>query len=294
LIIPGVSVNLLNMQTKNTILDVIAGRVSHRTFEPMPLRSDLRRALGEALALLPAPPFGAQVRIAVADVAAGGVSERLGTYGVVRGARHFLVGCVGPGTRDLEDFGFVFEAALLHATDLGLGTCWIGGTFSQADFTRVARPTGGERIPAVSPVGVPLEKRSLVDSALVFFAGSRKRKPWTELFFDGDRQHPMTEAAAGPYARVLAAVRAAPSASNRQPWRIVRSRADGRWHLGLQRTPGYYKLTPCDLQRVDMGIAMCHFALAAEACGLPGRWVSDPGAGTHLGGWEYTASWFPG
>ena len=30
-----------------------------------------------------------------------------------------------------------------------------------------------------------------------------------------------------------------------------------------------------DLQRVDMGIAMCHFELAARERGLAGRWVVE-------------------
>ena len=35
-----------------------------------------------------------------------------------------------------------------------------------------------------------------------------------------------------------------------------------------------------DLQRVDIGIAMCHFALAAEEKGLKGVWkISDPRLG---------------
>ena len=30
-----------------------------------------------------------------------------------------------------------------------------------------------------------------------------------------------------------------------------------------------------DMQRIDMGIAMCHFELAAKDCGLSGKWVID-------------------
>lgn len=77
--------------------------------------------------------------------------------------------------------------------------------------------------------------------------------------------------------------RLAPSASNKQPWRVVRDGAG--WHFYCQRTPGYGKgsfiftvLRIADLQRLDVGIAMCHFELTARQLGLPGRWVSaDPG-----------------
>jgi hypothetical protein len=55
-------------------------------------------------------------------------------------------------------------------------------------------------------------------------------------------------------------VRIAPSASNKQLWRVVK---DGPcWHIFLQRTPGYRRdpsktlLDLCDRQRLDLGIAM--------------------------------------
>jgi nitroreductase len=89
----------------------------------------------------------------------------------------------------------------------------------------------------------------------------------------------------------------APSASNKQPWRIVRRGRD--WHFYLQRTKGYGKgsaifvmLRLADLQRVDLGIAMCHFELAARELGLEGAWALDEPAVGPLGrGVEYTATW---
>lgn len=48
-----------------------------------------------------------------------------------------------------------------------------------------------------------------------------------------------------------------------------------------------------DLQRVDMGIAMCHFELVARQCGLKGGWVvDDPGIEKPGESTEYTVSWF--
>ena len=88
-----------------------------------------------------------------------------------------------------------------------------------------------------------------------------------------------------------------PSATNKQPWRIVRRGAD--WHFYLLRTKGYGKGSPffkllriADLQRVDLGIAMCHFELVAREAGADGRWiVEDPGLALPGPGIEYTATW---
>ena len=105
----------------------------------------------------------------------------------------------------------------------------------------------------------------------------------------------------------------APSATNKQPWRIVRmaSPEGGRsrrgpstaarhdWHFHMVRTKGYGKgsavftvLRIADLQRVDLGIAMCHFELVARESGLDGSWVvADPGLELPGPGIEYTATW---
>ena len=75
-------------------------------------------------------------------------------------------------------------------------------------------------------------------------------------------------------------------------------RADDAWHFYLVRTKGYGQgrlmkaWTNADMQRLDMGIALCHFEQTARELGLEGRWVVDPpdlGELDELT--EYTASW---
>jgi hypothetical protein len=142
-----------------------------------------------------------------------------------------------------------------------------------------------------------------------------------ELFFDGRWGEPLeleASSAGGyarardldPCARALEAVRMGPSATNKQPWRVVRGggdtaggtaeadRRDPDWHFYLRRTKGYGKgslafkaLRIADLQRVDMGIAMCHFELVAREAGLDGRWVADDPGFAVPDGVEYTATW---
>ncbi|MCE5265342.1 MAG: hypothetical protein LLG97_17650 [Deltaproteobacteria bacterium] len=82
----------------------------------------------------------------------------------------------------------------------------------------------------------------------------------------------------------------APSASNKQPWRIIRGRGDA-FHFYLKRTPGYESLIKdIKLQNVDMGIAMSHFDLSARELGLKGNWkVDDPQIKSD--GMEYIVSW---
>ena len=45
------------------------------------------------------------------------------------------------------------------------------------------------------------------------------------------------------------------------------------------------------LQRVDMGIAMCHFELTAHELGLQGSWIVDEPKLMKPEGAEYTVTW---
>ena len=91
-------------------------------------------------------------------------------------------------------------------------------------------------------------------------------------------------------------VRLGPSPSNKQPWHIVRSGSD--WHFYLRRTPGYRDgrinkvLNISDLQRLDIGISMCHFELSAHELGLAGRWLVKPvDIEIPSAGIEYVVTW---
>ena len=47
-----------------------------------------------------------------------------------------------------------------------------------------------------------------------------------------------------------------------------------------------------DLQRIDAGIAACHFEATASALKLPGGWTDDPPAGIALPDrTEYVLTW---
>jgi hypothetical protein len=147
----------------------------------------------------------------------------------------------------------------------------------------------GELLPAITPVGYPGEKRSVTERFFRFSAGSDQRKGWDELFFDRDRGAPLSRESAGRYETPLECIRIAPSASNKQPWRVVR--AEEAFHFHLCKTARYdtfFKDIP--IQNIDMGIAMRHFELASRELGLEGAWgVQPPGAPTD--DWEYIVSW---
>jgi hypothetical protein len=282
------------------VVELVARRHSCRKYRKEPLGEAARQALESFLAADRVGPFGGRARFALAAATAADRSalRGLGTYGFIDGAPAFIVGAIERGPRDLEDYGYLLECAILRATDLGLATCWLGGTFSKSGFARAFSLAASEVMPAVASVGRAADG-SLEKDRIRRMAGSNFRRPPEELFFDGAFGAPLSPGGAGAYAAALEAVRWAPSASNRQPWRIVRTAAG--WHFLLERTKGYGKgtlvftvLRIADLQRIDLGIAMCHFELAAREAGLDGAWViEDPALVAPGAGIEYTATWRP-
>jgi hypothetical protein len=277
---------------------IIRQRFSCRTYLQQPIETSIQHCLEEYAAAQRQGPLGGQARF---ELVAGKDSDLkelkgLGTYGFIKGATGFIVGATNANARHLEDFGYLLQMIILYATDLGLGTCWLGGTFTKTSFARKISAQPGELVPSVSAVGYIAKKPRRIDKIIRKGANADRRLPWERLFFDQGFHSPLTQMQAGDYAITLAMLRLAPSASNKQPWRVIK---DGtRWHFYLQRTSGYqerkllkfYKVA--DLQRIDMGIAMCHFDLSARELGLPGEWlVEEPEIEKPNELTEYTASW---
>jgi nitroreductase len=267
-----------------SIEKIIRKRFSCRTYDPVPIARETADRLSKMLSSLSGGPFGTRVRFRLICTSAQDADalQGLGTYGFIKGVSGFIVGSAEKGVHDMEDYGYLMENAILFATDMGLGTCWLGGTFSKSHFSRKISLKEGESIPAVAAVGYAADRRRWLDSLIRQGAGADNRLGWPSLFFDGSFNRELTVAAAGALAFPLEMVRLGPSASNRQPWRIVR--AGAMWHFYLQRTRGYgggaltRRLQIADLQRIDMGIAMCHFERASLEQGLTGEWiVAEPG-----------------
>ena len=222
-------------------IDSIQKRVSCRTYKKGPIKESDQEKLRDYLLTNIQGPFGNRVRFELIDLAGKEQNEirRLGTYGIIKGASMFIVGAVTKGDWAMEDYGYCMEKNILLATQLGLGTCWLGGTFDRSTSASIINKRDDEVVPAITPVGYPNDKKSIQDSAIRFFAKSSRRKAWEELFFYGDTGSPLARGIAGAYAVPLECVRIGPSASNRQPWRIVKGKDNEVFHFYISRTLGY-------------------------------------------------------
>ena len=229
-------------------------------------------------------PLGPKVTFRLLDKASDPKGDKLGTYGIIKGAELYVGAKIKREEYAPEALGYDFEQLVLYLTDMGLGTCWLGGTFNKGAFAEAMDVQDDEIFTIVSPIGYTADKMSLIEVMMRRGSGGDKRLPWEELLYDGKFGKPIAAGEAdavseaknviGEYADVLEMVRLAPSAVNRQPWRIVVERGDAEgikafhfYQSGIKADDG----ESVQMHRIDMGIAICHFHLAAMEKGLKGK-----------------------
>ena len=163
------------------------------------------------------------------------------SYGLFSNVRSMLLMKGDRGEEHLhEKVGYYGEELVLDLTDLGLGTCWVGGTFDKTKFTV---PDGEKIICAILVGKVPNEtfKEKLIHSVL-----SKKRKPASERLVTTANVTDWMVAG-------IEAVRLAPSAVNTQKPTF---RYDGK-ELTADVPESY------EMDLVDLGIAKKHFEIEA-------------------------------
>ena len=133
-----------------------------------------------------------------------------------------------------------------------------------------------EILPVISPVGYKGGKRSFISS---FIKDHRNnRLDFSELFFEKDfhknliQKDDITSIA-------LEMVRLSPSSLNSQPWRIVANEED--FHI--------YNTGKTKMNRIDIGIALCHLDLFLQEKGIDGEFkLENPNLNTK---YKYVISW---
>ncbi|MDK2866301.1 MAG: hypothetical protein PWP51_407 [Clostridiales bacterium] len=220
-------------------------------------------------------PFGNRVEFFYSRVSNNITTkgEKIGTYGVVKNASAFIIAACKDSREHLIDLGYLFEKLIIFMQHLNIGSCWLGGTFKRNLFYEKFDVHTSKLIPAISPIGYAKPGQRLIESAMRKMAQSDTRLPWEMLFFQNDFDTPLSHEAAGVYDMVFEMVRRGPSASNKQPWRLVFDRDKNCVHFYLAHTPNYGNKLNFDMQYLDIGIAMYHFEASVTELGHDLKWV---------------------
>ncbi|MBR4456976.1 MAG: hypothetical protein IKS32_12295 [Solobacterium sp.] len=229
--------------------DIIRSRRSVRTFEKSLLSDSVLDSIDSYIRDIP-NPFNIPCTFQLIKA-----SDYNLDCPVLVNAMYYLLGKVTVQDHFEEAFGFSMQKALMYIESLGLGTVFIGGTMDRPAFEKVMGLSDNERMPCISPVGIPAKKMALRETLMRKGVKADNRLPETELFFDTDFATALNEQ--NPVcALALKMVQRAPSAVNRQPWRIVRK--DGAYHFYEKQTLPSSDRTG-DLQKIDLGIALASF-----------------------------------
>ena len=242
------------------ITEQIKARRSVRTFDGRVLDEVTKEKLISCIKEI-TNPFDIPVELKILDA-----KENKLVCPVVSGTDLYVGGKIKNVPNANVAFGYSFEAFVLYAQSLGLGTVWLGGTMNRSAYEEAMELAGDEMMPCASPVGYTASKMSVREIMMRKAIKADERLPFEELFFDGTFESLLTKERAEGLALPLEMVRLAPSAVNKQPWRVVMT--DHMVHFYLKRSKGFGHEGKLDMQMIDMGIALCHFAFTAKECNL--------------------------
>jgi nitroreductase len=188
-------------------------------------------------------------------------------------APHFIIATSEEKPLFMLNMGFRMEQMILFATGQGLGTCWVGGLFTEGRIGAFLGLRKGERVIALTPIGYPdtsLYGRMTHDLLELGAMNFGRRKPLQQMAF-GSRWGAPLQTEDSELIEALECARLAPSWANTQPWRFlvdendVVAVADAKSRYASVRDGKHY-------YRLDVGIAMAHFFLAAREMRWSGKW----------------------
>ena len=266
------------MQLRIPIMEVIKDRHSVRNYQEIALTSEMIHKIKLYIEKL-CTPYKGKIRIELICNDNADKKVKLGTYGVIKGAKYFLVAAIANEEENSVLLGYTLEKIVLYCTSLGLGTVWLGGTYNKSQFAEAINLKEDEQIKIVVPVGKEADKKTLLSK--VMGSQSKKRKDFSELFFDGGIKNPLTKEAAGVYEMALEMVRLAPSAINKQPWRVIMQ--GDLLH--------FYMVDNKNFHEIDLGIGLAHFDLTVKEQNMDGEYIhEDPKIECPF---QYLVTWMP-
>ena len=227
-------------------IQIIKTRKSVRTFNGQKITKDDKEKLLDYIKTIE-NPYGIPVEFLILDSEKYNLSSP-----VIKGEDTYIAAKVAKVDHCEEAYGYSFEKMVLYAWSLGIGTTWIGGTLNRPLFEKAADTQDSEYMMIVTPIGYPSKNHSEVDIKLRKMVHGDERLAPSKLFYENDFSTPLN------YCEdCLDAVRWAPSAANRQPWRIVKNNEN--YHFYLKHPKEYSSGVEWDVQKIDLGIAICHF-----------------------------------
>jgi nitroreductase len=223
------------------LLEAVNVRSSRRTYLDTPIAKDTEKKLVEMINTANEQGNLSLKLIQNESTAFGKFTK---SYGLFKGVKNYIL-LIGKTEANVgEKLGYYGEKLVLLATQLGLGTCWVGGTFDRSVSAAYLQPD--ETFCGVITIG-HVEKDKSWKEKLISKAAHRKTKAIVELMkSEGESPQWFLEG--------MKAVQKAPSAVNAQPVMFTYQEGAVSAYVANEKY-GY--------EKVDLGIAKLHFEIGA-------------------------------
>ena len=247
------------MADTKDISEIIKMRRSVRTFNRKNLTDEDLAQIKEFISDVK-NPYGIPVEFRLLDPKEYGLKSK-----VLKGEELYLGAKIKKVPHFEEAFGYSFEAVVLFAQSLNVGTVWMASTMNRKKKKKAMELGEEEIMPCVSPLGYPADKMSVVETVMRKTIGADKRAGIDEIAFEQEFGNSIKGCEDKLLENAIEMVRLAPSAKNMQPWRMIIS--GNSVHFYEKKDPGFDREEAGDIQKIDIGIAMYHFAKVMESGG---------------------------
>ena len=103
-------------------------------------------------------------------------------YGLIRGNKTYIFGKTHLTPMARVNYGYMLEKIVLKATDMKLGTCWVG--MFDKEYFKDVQIEDDLVIPAILVIGYASEKIPFKEKLIRKTVNADNRKSWQNLFFN--------------------------------------------------------------------------------------------------------------
>ncbi|MBN2047529.1 MAG: hypothetical protein JW750_06800 [Anaerolineaceae bacterium] len=255
------------------LYQAIIERYSVRRYQQQPLDAGLAKQVQRILdRVTPIQPDGRISFLVLDDLKRSDLIAAQGPYGRFISSSQVLIPYTTHAVEPLVEIGFQTQQVVTRMFALGIGSCYIGTANREQRLIRHFQLPEDSALGAAVMYGLPEEDETRTLANYFRKPGHRTvRQPMSQMLYAEDFDYPAEPT--GKLAEILSAAQRAPSAVNKQPWRLVCQAG----MLYLYVDPGVYPFVLRQKGRLtyayhDAGIAMANLSLALEAHGLSSSW----------------------
>ena len=241
------------MEVKDYYYEAISKRTSRRTYDGRTIEQEkidkLKKVINEV-------NEKSKLNIKLLDNAESFLKGFKASYGMISGVNTVIALVGSSKDKDLkEKVGYYGEFILLEAVSLGLGTCWVGGSYNRKKCIEALELSNNEELVCIIVLGNVNKNKSLKEK-IIGRIGTKKPS-FDELLLECDVNTP-NWVKSGIEEAMLA-----PTAKNLKT--VGYSYRKGELSSFIIDKKSNY-------EEIDIGISMAHFKIGAFKEGIDGVW----------------------